>query len=214
MMKFLPKDLDIYARDHTTSESDLLSKLNRDTWVKVMNPRMISGHVHGRILSMIAKMISPRTILEIGTYTGYSALCLAEGLTENGKIHTIDINEEHIQFAKKYFEKSEYGNRIIQHKGDAIDIIPKIKDKIQLAFIDADKVNYSNYYKLIFDQVDIGGYIIADNVLWSGKVTQINKDIETQSLDEYSKLIHNDERVENILIPIRDGLMICRKKSA
>ena len=214
MMKFLPKDLDIYARDHTTSESDLLSKLNRDTWVKVMNPRMISGHVQGRILSMIAKMISPRTILEIGTYTGYSALCLAEGLTENGKIHTIDINEEHIQFAKKYFEKSEYGNRIIQHKGDAIDIIPKIKDKIQLAFIDADKVNYSNYYKLIFDQVDIGGYIIADNVLWSGKVTQIDKDIETQSLDEYSKLIHNDERVENILIPIRDGLMICRKKSA
>lgn len=212
-MEFLPQGINCYSIEHTTSESDLLRKLNRETWAKVMGARMISGHLQGRMLSMMSQMIKPTTILEIGTYTGYSALCLAEGLTQNGKIHTIDINEEFIAFSKKYFKKSNYKKNIIQHQGRAIDVIPKITDQIQLVFIDADKENYSNYYHLVFEKVQIGGYIIADNVLWSGKVTNQEKDSETQSLDEYNKLIQSDKRTENILLPIRDGLMICKKIS-
>ena len=159
-------------------------------------------------------MISPENILEIGTYTGYSALCMAEGITKNGKLHTIDSNEEVFEFARRYFEQSEYNENIIQHTGNALEIIPKLDTEFQLVFIDADKENYSNYFDLVFKKLSVGGYIIADNVLWSGKVLQENKDKETMALVSYNKNIHRDKRVENILMPIRDGLMICKKISS
>lgn len=213
IMKFINDGIEEYSTKFTSSESDLLKRLNRDTFVKTINPRMLSGHMQGRFLSMISKMLSPKTILEIGTFTGYSALCLAEGLEKNGTIHTIDISEESAYFAKKYFEKSIYKKKIIQHIGNAIDIIPEIDNNIDLAFIDADKENYSKYYHLIFKKLKIGGYIIADNVLWSGKVLDKNQDKETIALSKYNQLIHNDKKVENILLPIRDGLMICKKIS-
>ena len=212
-MEFLPEKIENYAAKFTQNESEILSELNRETWAKVMIPRMLSGHMQGRILSMLSKMIQPTTIVEIGTYTGYSALCLAEGLSENGTLHTIDINEEYIAFADKYFQKSTHKNKIKQHIGNAIDILPEIKEKIQLVFIDADKENYSNYYNLVFDKLEVGGYIIADNVLWSGKVVEDKMDEETKALVDYSKLVHQDKRVENVLLPVRDGLMICRKIS-
>ena len=212
-MDFLPKEIADYALSYTQSESVLLKKLNRETWAKVMTPRMLSGHLQGRILSMFSKMISPENILEIGTYTGYSALCMAEGITKNGKLHTIDSNEEVFEFARRYFEQSEYNENIIQHTGNALEIIPKLDTEFQLVFIDADKENYSNYFDLVFKKLSVGGYIIADNVLWSGKVLQENKDKETIALVSYNKNIHRDKRVENILMPIRDGLMICRKIS-
>ena len=174
---------------------------------------MLSGHLQGRVLSMISKMIHPTNIIEVGTYTGYSALCMAEGLKENGKIHTLDINEEYTSVAKKYFEKSEYKENIIQHIGNAVDVIPQLNDKFQLAFLDADKENYSNYFDLIINKMDIGGYIIADNVLWSGKVTEENKDEETMALHNYNKKVLSDTRVETVLLPVRDGLNISRKLS-
>ena len=212
-MEFLPEKIENYSLENTSRESDLLSELNRETWAKVMTPRMLSGHLQGRILSMISNMIKPKTIVEIGTYTGYSALCLAEGLSENGILHTIDINEEYTSYAHKYFQRSDYTDKITQHIGNAVDVIPSISEKVQLVFIDADKENYSNYYNLIFDKLEIEGYIIADNVLWSGKVVEDKMDIETKALDEYNKMIQNDNRVENILLPVRDGLMICKKIS-
>jgi len=212
-MEFLPEKIENYAAKFTQNESEILSELNRETWAKVMTPRMLSGHMQGRILSMLSKMIQPTTIVEIGTYTGYSALCLAEGLSENGTLHTIDINEEYIAFADKYFQKSTYKNKIKQHIGIAIDILPEIKEKIQLVFIDADKENYSNYYNLVFNKLEVGGYIIADNVLWSGKVVEDEMDEETKALVDYSTLINEDKRVENVLLTVRDGLMICRKIS-
>ena len=212
-MDFLPKEIADYALSYTQSESVLLKKLNRETWAKVMTPRMLSGHLQGRILSMFSKMIAPKNILEIGTYTGYSALCMAEGIKKNGKLHTIDSNEEVFEFARRYFEQSEYNENIIQHTGNALEIIPKLDTEFQLVFIDADKENYSNYFDLVFKKLSVGGYIIADNVLWSGKVLQENTDKETMALVSYNKNIHRDKRVENILMPIRDGLMICRKVS-
>ena len=213
-MDFLPKEIADYALSYTQSESDLLTKLNRETWAKVMTPRMLSGHLQGRVLSMFSKMIAPENILEIGTYTGYSALCMAEGITKNGKLHTIDSNEEVCKFARRYFEQSKYNDNIIQHTGNALEIIPKLDTEFQLVFIDADKENYSNYFNLVFEKLSVGGYIIADNVLWSGKVLQENTDEETMALVSYNKNIHQDKRVENILMPIRDGLMICRKISS
>ena len=212
-MEFLPEKIENYSVENTSKESNLLSELNRETWAKVMTPRMLSGHLQGRILSMISNMLKPNTIIEIGTYTGYSALCLAEGLSENGILHTIDINEEYTSYAHKYFQRSDYTDKITQHIGNAVDVIPSISEKVQLVFIDADKENYSNYYNLIFDKLEIDGYIIADNVLWSGKVVEDKMDIETKALDEYNKMIQNDNRVENILLPVRDGLMICKKIS-
>ena len=212
-MEFLPEKIENYAAKFTQNESEILSELNRETWAKVMIPRMLSGHMQGRLLSMFSKMIEAKTIVEIGTYTGYSALCLAEGLSKNGILHTIDINEENIAFADKYFQRSIYKKQIKQHKGNAVNVLPNIKEKIQLVFIDADKKNYSNYYNLVFDKLEVGGYIIADNVLWSGKVLEKNMDEETKALDNYNKLVHTDKRVENILLAVRDGLMICRKIS-
>tara|TARA_B110000444_G_C18708484_1_gene532561 strand:- start:23 stop:661 length:639 start_codon:yes stop_codon:yes gene_type:complete len=210
-MEFLPIEVEKYATNHTTKESLLLSELNRETWANVMMPRMLSGHLQGRILSMFSKLVSPRNILEIGTYTGYSALCLAEGLKANGTLHTLDINEEYTNVANNYFTKSSFSNNIQQHIGKALDIIPTINCNFQLAFIDADKENYTNYFDAIIDKIDLGGLIIADNVLWSGKVTKKMKDEETIALDNYNKKIINSERVETVLFPVRDGLMISRK---
>ena len=212
-MEFLPEIISSYSLENTEEEPKLLSELNRETWANVMIPRMLSGHLQGRVLSMISKMIHPTNIIEVGTYTGYSALCMAEGLKENGKIHTLDINEEYTSVAKKYFDKSDYKENIIQHIGNAMDIIPQLNDKFQLAFLDADKENYSNYFDLIINKMDIGGYIIADNVLWSGKVTEENKDEETMALHNYNKKVLSDKRVETVLLPVRDGLNISRKLS-
>ncbi|MBT4478574.1 MAG: O-methyltransferase [Flavobacteriales bacterium] len=212
-MEFLPEKISSYSLENTEKELKLLSDLNRETWANVMIPRMLSGHLQGRVLSMISKMIHPTNIIEVGTYTGYSALCMAEGLKENGKIHTLDINEEYTSVAKKYFDKSDYKENIIQHIGNAVEVIPQLNDKFQLAFLDADKENYSNYFDLIINKMDIGGYIIADNVLWSGKVTEENKDEETMALHNYNKKVLSDKRVETVLLPVRDGLNISRKLS-
>ena len=210
-MEFLDKKIEEYIQLKTTDESELLSKLNRETWAKVLMPRMLSGHVQGRVLSLFSNLIKPKNIIEIGTYTGYSALCLAEGISEKGELHTIEINEEHALIAEKYFKESKYQKNIIQHIGSAINIIPKIDKIFQLAFIDADKENYSNYFDLIINKIDINGIIIADNVLWSGKVIESDMDNETKQLDLYNQKIMNDNRVENVLLSVRDGLMICRK---
>jgi predicted O-methyltransferase YrrM len=213
-MEFIDEQLDAYCCDHTSNESALLAKLNRETHVKVLQPRMLSGHFQGRMLSMLSKMIRPERILEIGTYTGYSALCLAEGLTTSGKLITIDVNAQLEDFVRDYFAQSDFDAQIDYRIGDAMQLIPTLTEQFDLVFIDADKQNYINYYHLIFDKVKPGGYIFSDNVLWSGKVVQeggkIDKD--TQLLQTFNDLIQNDERVENILLPIRDGVMIARKK--
>jgi len=211
IMEFLPEQIEEYAIKHTEKEPQLLADLNRETWANVMIPRMLSGHLQGRVLSMFSKLVSPENILEIGTYTGYSALCLAEGLKPSGTLHTLDINEEYTAVAKRYFNKSDFGNNIQQHIGQALDIIPSLDCKFQLAFIDADKENYANYFDAIIDKMDVGGLIIADNVLWSGKVTNEKMDEETQALDNYNKKMLASDRVETVLFPVRDGLMISRK---
>ena len=213
-MNFLPKEIEQYALNHSQSEPKLLQELSKETWQKIMVPRMLSGHFQGRVLSIISKLIQPKTILEIGTYTGYSALCLAEGLKQNGTLHTIDHNEELAGFQKKYFQKSDYKNNIKQYLGNALDIIKTIDKKFDLVFIDADKVNYSNYFHAIIDKMNKGGVILSDNVLWSGKVIEKpnSKDIDTIALVEYNKLLKNDKRIETVLLPIRDGLTISRVK--
>jgi predicted O-methyltransferase YrrM len=213
-MDFIDKAIEDYAKQHTTNEPESRNELTRETWLKKTYPRMLSGHLQGALLSMISQMIRPERILEIGTFTGYSALAMARGLTETGFIYTIDINEEHELLAKKYFEKEGVDKKIIMIIGNALDIIPTIDESWDLVFIDADKVNYSNYYDLIFDRVKSGGWIIADNVLWSGKVLKKpeNKDKDTQALIDFNNKIQSDDRVENMLLPIRDGLMFIRKK--
>lgn len=213
-MHFLPESINNYVTKHSQQEPDLLQQLNRETWQKVMNPRMLSGAFQGRVLSMISKLINPKTILEIGTYTGYSALCLAEGIQSNGKLYTIDKNEELEDLQSKYFQKSVYKNQIIQYVGNALDVIPKIDAKFDLVFIDADKSNYVNYFHLIIDKMNNGGVILSDNVLWNGKVIEPlhEKDLDTQTLLKYNQLLNSDERIETILLPIRDGLTISRVK--
>lgn len=212
-MEFLPEKIEQYSCQHTQKESAVLAELNRETWAKVLIPRMLSGHLQGRALSMLSKMIRPKTILEIGTYTGYSAICLSEGLETNGVLHTIDINEELKSMCQHFFEKADISKQVCQHTGNALDIIPKMEGNFDLVFIDADKENYSNYFDLVIDKVSMGGFIIADNVLWSGKVVEDEdkNDLETKALKDFNKKIQQSERVENILLPIRDGLMICRK---
>ena len=214
MMEFLPEKLEQYVEDHTSPESTVLQELNRETQAKVLQPRMLSGHLQGRVLSMFSKMIRPKRILEIGTYPGYSALCLAEGLGEGGKLHTIDINEELEDMVNSYVEKAGYQDRIRMHVGNAMEIIPSLGESWDIVFIDADKENYSNYFDLTIDHIRPGGYIIADNVLWSGKVIQKvdPKDEETKALMAFNEKVWKDERVENALFPVRDGLMVCRKK--
>ena len=214
-MNFIPEELDNYVVAHSQDEPNLLKQLNRETNQKILQPRMLSGHFQGRVLSMISKLINPKTILEIGTYTGYSALCLAEGMSSDGILHTIDINEELYDFQRKYFNKSPYGNQIIQHLGNALEIIPEIEDSFDLVFIDADKENYTNYFHAIIDKLNSGGIILSDNVLWSGKVLQTTfkkEDTSTPALIEYNKLLKEDDRIETVLLPIRDGLTISRKK--
>ena len=211
-MDFLPEKIDRYVVNHTENEPQLLQELSHETWQKIMVPRMLSGHFQGRVLSMISKLLNPKNILEIGTYTGYSALCLAEGMRENGTLHTIDKNEELENFSRKYFDKSDYGTQIKQYVGQALDIIPTIDTKFDLVFIDADKSNYSNYFHAIIDKMNKGGVILSDNVLWSGKVVEEiqPKDVDTLALIEYNKLLKSDTRIETVLLPIRDGLTISR----
>lgn len=212
-MEFIDEKIEAYALSHSQSESDVLKKLNRETHLKVLSPRMLSGHLQGNFLSMISKMIQPARILEIGTYTGYSAICLAQGLKAGGKLYTIDSNEQLEKMARSYFQEAGLADKIDLVIGDALTVIPGIQETFDLVFIDADKKNYSPYYDMVFDRVRSGGYIIADNVLWSGKVvdTQKNNDRETILIDEFNKKVHEDKRVEHQLIPIRDGLMVARK---
>lgn len=213
-MEFITKELSDYSETHTTPESELLSKLNRETHLKVVSPRMLSGHLQGRFLSFISKLQQPKLIVEIGTYTGYSALCLAEGLAEDGKLISIDVNEETSAFAKSFIEETEFNNKIELVLADAKEYIPTIQAPIDLVFIDADKKNYINYYQLVIDKLNRGGLIIADNVLWSGKITmpENEMDKETLALHQFNQFIQQDDRVANILLPVRDGLMVIRKK--
>ena len=213
-MEFISKELSDYCENNTTPESEILSKLNRETHLKVVSPRMLSGHLQGRFLSFISKLQQPKLIVEIGTYTGYSALCLAEGLVKDGKLISIDVNEETSSFAKSLISKTEYANQIDLVLADAKEFVTTINKPIDLVFIDADKKNYLNYYHLIIDKIKSGGLIIADNVLWSGKITMPEKEMdrETLALHQFNQFVQQDSRVENILLPIRDGLMIVRKK--
>ena len=213
-MEFIKKELSDYCENHTTDESQILQQLNRETQLKVVSPRMLSGHVQGRFLSLISSIYKPSFILEIGTYTGYSALCLAEGLTNNGKLISIDVNEETSVFAQSFIAKTKYATKIELVVADAKNYINDINELIDIVFIDADKKNYSAYYHLVIDKLKPGGLIIADNVLWSGKiiVPLIEMDKETLALHEFNELIQKDNRVENLLIPLRDGLMVVRKK--
>ncbi|MCC5920622.1 MAG: O-methyltransferase [Cyclobacteriaceae bacterium] len=213
-MDFIPKEIQQYSDQHTDAEPPLLSKLNRDTHAHVMMPRMLSGHFQGRLLSMIAKMIRPRRILEIGTYTGYSAICMAEGLQDGGQIVTIDINEELESKVRGYFKEAGLSNVIDYRIGDAREIVKTLDMQFQLVFVDADKASYRMYYDMIIDGLPSGAWILADNVLWSGKVvpSYTKNDKDTQALREYNHYVHQDPRVENLLLPIRDGILIARKK--
>lgn len=214
-MEFLNQRISDYAELHTAGESEVLQKLNRDTWANVLIPRMLSGHMQGRILAMLSKIHGPKTILEIGTYTGYSAICLAEGLADGGTLHTIDINEELEEMVKQYVAEAGMSDKIKMHVGNAVEIIPNLDASFDLVFIDADKENYSNYFDMVIDSMPSGGILIADNVLWSGKVldeSELNRDEETRALHEFNQKVHADHRVENVLLPVRDGLMVLRKK--
>ena len=211
-MHFISEDLENYVANHSENEPDLLTQLDKETHQKILQPRMLSGHFQGRFLSMLSKIISPKHILEIGTYTGYAALCLAEGLQTNGTLDTIDVNEELVSIQNKYFGLSLWANQITNHLGNAIEIIPTLNKKFDLVFIDADKENYINYFHLVVPMMNVGGIILSDNVLWSGKVLEtLNpKDDSTKILLEFNKLLKNDPRVETVLLPIRDGLTVSR----
>jgi predicted O-methyltransferase YrrM len=211
-MDFLPKKIDEYVSRHSQPEPKLLQQLARETWQKVLAPRMLSGHLQGRVLSMLSKLIQPTYILEIGTYTGYSALCIAEGMRADGALHTIDINEELHDFQRKYFDRSEWGSQIIQHTGDALEIIPKLEKPFDLVFIDADKRNYPKYLELLLPKLPKGAVILSDNVLWSGKVVEkvAADDVDTKALLQYNKILNEHPQLETVLLPIRDGLSISR----
>lgn len=213
-MHFIPEKLDDYVVRHSEDEPALLKALTRETYQKILQPRMLSGHYQGRVLSVLSKLIRPKAILELGTFTGYSALCLAEGLDKNGVLHTIDINEELVAFQRTYFDKSGFGSQIIQHLGAALDIIPTLDTSFDLVFMDADKPNYINYFHQIIDKLNPGGVILSDNVLWSGKVTEAvdPSDISTKIVLEYNTLLKEDPRLETVLLPIRDGLTVSIKK--
>ena len=211
-MHFISEELEDYIERHSEKEPELLAALNKETYQKVLLPRMLSGHFQGRVLSMLSKLIRPTNILEIGTYTGYSALCLCEGMQDDGALHTIDIKEELVDFQRKHFDKSPWGNQITQHLGEALTIIPTLDLKFDLVFIDAEKENYLHYYELIVPKMNRGGIILSDNVLWSGKVVEPLEpnDVSTNVLVEYNAHLKNDPRVETVLLPIRDGLTVSR----
>ena len=211
-MHFLPEDINQYVEQHSQQEPELLQKLQRETFQKILQPRMLSGHFQGRVLSMLAKLIRPKSILEIGTYTGYSALCLAEGMDPDGNLYTIDKNEELEDFQRKYFDLSPWGKQIHQYVGNALEVIPQIDVEFDLVFIDADKQNYPNYFDIILPKIKSGGVILSDNVLWSGKIVESVKkgDNDTEALLLYNKKINEDPRVETVLLPSRDGLTVTR----
>lgn len=213
-MDFLPEHIANYSEKHTSEESEVLKKLNRTTHIEVLQPRMLSGHLQGRLLKMIVQMIRPTKILEIGTYTGYSAICMAEGLEKDGIIHTIDINEELEAITSRFIEEAGFKNKIKQYVGDAVELIPTINEQFDLVFMDADKENYLTYYDMLMTNLKSGSYILADNVLWSGKVTEeaMPNDKETKHLQEFNQRVQEDSRVENIMLPVRDGLFLIRVK--
>ena len=211
-MNFLDTKLEEYVAKHSEEEPKLLEELARETHLKVLQPRMLSGAYQGRLLALLSKLIAPKRILEIGTYTGYSALCLAEGLQADGQIDTIDIDEELEQIQKKYFKAAGVENQIVQHLCNAAEIIPTIEGQFDLVFIDADKEQYPLYFDLIVDRVPSGGLIIADNVLWSGKVLKEGNDEATNSLKIFNQKVVDDTRVETLLLPVRDGLTLLRKR--
>ncbi len=210
-MDFLNKDIIDYAREFSTKPTQLLQDLERETQYKILMPRMLSGHLMGSMLQFISCIKQPNYILEIGTYTGYSAICLAQGLQENGHLHTIEINEELKDFADKYFKKSKLNEKITLHIGNALDVIPKIDILFDIIFIDADKKNYCAYYDLAIKKLNKGGLLLIDNVLWSGKVLSkpTKNDIETIEIQKLNQKITSDSRVKNMILPLRDGLMIC-----
>lgn len=212
-MDFLPEPIEQYVNSHTREESDVLKKLNRETYAKILMPQMLSGHVQGRFLKMISCMVNPSQVLEVGTFTGYSSICLAGGLKESGMVHTIDINEELLPMASRYIKEAGMEHKIKTYTGNALEIIPTLNYTFDLVFIDADKTNYSKYYELAIQKVRQGGFILADNVLWSGKVTETaqKSDDETKAIKAYNDMVTLDPRVENVLVPIRDGVMIARK---
>jgi len=213
-MNFLPEDIEAYVEAHTSAESEVLQRLNHETWQKIVAPRMLSGHLQGRVLSMISHMLQPKRILEIGTYTGYSALCLAEGLSPDGVLITIDVNDELQWIQDKYFMLSPHQQKIERHFGNAMEFIPRLSVDFDLVFIDADKENYMHYYEMLMKKMKSGSYILIDNVLWSGKVLHEPhpNDIETKVMKTLNDRIVNDPRVENVLLPIRDGLQLIRVK--
>lgn len=213
-MDFLPKAIQQYADRHSEEEPELLARLSVETHRKVLAPRMLSGHLQGRMLSLLSHMIAPERVLEIGTYTGYSAICLAEGMKAGGQLVTIDKNEELETMVRRYVNEAGLDEVIDYRIGDALELLPEIEGPFDLVFIDADKINYYNYFKLVFEKVRPGGFIIADNVLWSGKVIDTGKKIDkdTQAILDFNRLVHADDRVEKVLFPVRDGLMVIRKK--
>lgn len=211
-MNFIHPELEAYATNFSAPESDVLAALSRETHLKTTMPRMLSGHLQGRFLSMLSSLIHPKSILEIGTFTGYSTICLAEGLSENGKLHTIDCNDETGVIAKKYVAQAGLTSKVEFLNGDAVEIIPTLQGKFDLCFIDADKENYLNYFHLVIGKMNPGGLIIADNVLWSGKVIEPVKpnDKETEGLIHFTQVASADPRVTPLLLPIRDGLLLLR----
>ncbi|MBX7108898.1 MAG: O-methyltransferase [Chitinophagales bacterium] len=211
-MHFFPEALERYAEAHTKPESEVLRQLNRETNARVLMPQMLSGHLQGQFIRMISLMLQPSGILEIGTFTGYSAICLSEGLQPKGKLITIDINEELKEMTVRYFRQAGILDQTDFRTGDAADIIPTIDATFDLVFIDADKLNYSLYYDLVIDKLRPGGILLADNVLWSGKVTEDHPDAETQALKDFNRKVQEDDRVDNVLVTLRDGLMMIRKK--
>ncbi|WP_210463624.1 O-methyltransferase [Rufibacter roseolus] len=214
-MDFLDPDLHAYSEAHTTPETPLLHRLNRETHLNVMKPRMLSGHLQGRTLAMFSQMMRPRRILEIGTYTGYSALCLAEGLAEDGVLHTIDVNDELEDMVRKYISEAGLEEKIQLHIGQAAEVIPTLDEQWDLVFIDADKKSNGLYFDMVIDRVRPGGFILTDNVLWSGKVVEKFRpklDKDTELVLDFNRKVHEDPRVENLLLPIRDGILVARKK--
>ncbi|MBI5538464.1 MAG: O-methyltransferase [Bacteroidia bacterium] len=209
----LNQDIEKYILEHTENETEALYELNRETNIQIYHPRMLSGHLQGRVLKMLCSMIKPKLILEIGTYTGYSAICFAEGLSPEGKIHTIEINDELEDFIKSYIHKAGFNKQIILHFGNALEIIPTLNETFDLVFIDGDKRQYTEYYNAVFDKVTKGGYIIADNVLWNDKVIEDIKNMDEYTLGivHFNKMVHNDKRVSNVIFPIRDGMMVMQK---
>jgi caffeoyl-CoA O-methyltransferase len=208
----ISKELEAYASAHSSKEPNLLKQLWRETHLKVLSPGMLSGHIQGRFLSMISHIVKPLQILEIGTFTGYSALCLAEGLSADGILHTIEVNHELVEIIERYFKESDYNEKIKLHIGDATQVISTLEGPFDLVFIDADKENYTNYYDLVFDKVRSGGTIIADNTLWHGNVVTNDKGKETRGIVAFNEMIKKDQRIEKILLPLRDGLTMIRKK--